>query len=122
MEDLIIKGHDFIPNVRFDVLTHEMEISGMSMHESSLEFYSPIHEWLANYVATYSDKMVFNFRMEYFNTATSKEFYTLLSVLKKFRGELEVNWFYQEDDDQMLDDGEDLSEDTEVNMNFISYE
>ena len=62
-----------------------------------------------------------NFKLDYFNTSTSKEFYAILVKVKEHNYGVEINWYFQEDDEQMEEDGIDLQEDTQVKFNFISY-
>ena len=51
-----------------------------------------------------------NIRLEYFNTSSSKcilDVFKKLEVIHKAKNEVEVNWYYEEDDEDMLEAGED---------------
>jgi len=121
MENLYIEGEGFIPEVKFDAQEGELSISGKSFHENTDAFYEPIIQWLKDYnLETYQPTTV-NFKMTYFNTTSSKAFLQLLRVLEDYKAEVIVNWYYPEDDDDMLEDGENFEADTNLKFNFISY-
>lgn len=112
------------PEVKLDKENGKMEFSGRSLPENVKEFYNPIIEWIENYLKEpqSSTRIVFNF--EYFNTASSK---MILDIIEKFselnnNSDLKVDWYYIEEDDDMLEAGEDYSDITEIPFNFISYE
>ena len=80
MEVIKIKGSDDTPNVILDAENGIFEISGRSLPEDVAAFYEPIIDWLDEYAESPNDKTVFDFKLEYFNTASSK---LLLDVLLK---------------------------------------
>lgn len=113
------------PEVKLDKESGKFEFNGRSLPENVKEFYNPIMEWIENYSQEPNDhtKVIFNF--EYFNTASSKIILDLIENLKtlKEKGkELDIDWYYLEEDDDMLEAGEDYSDITEIPFNFISYE
>ena len=63
-----------------------------------------------------------NIRLEYFNTSSSKcilDVFKKLEAIHKSRNEVEVNWFYEEDDEDMLEAGEDYESIIRVPFNMI---
>jgi len=63
--------------------------------------------------------------MEYFNTASSKmllEIFELFKNLHDSGNKVTVDWYYQEDDEDMQDAGEDYADIVELPFNFISYQ
>jgi len=75
-----------------------------------VEFYKPLIDWLENYKETPLDKTVVNIRLEYFNTSSSKcilDVFKKLEAIHKAKNDVVVNWFYEEDDEDMLEAGED---------------
>ena len=47
--------------------------------------------------------------MKYYNTASSKMFYSIIkrmNALFKTGADVEIHWYYQQDDEDMLDQGE----------------
>jgi hypothetical protein len=113
------------PEVKLDKENSKLEFSGRSLPENAKEFYNPIMQWIESYTQEPNDKTKVVFNFEYFNTASSK---MILDVIEKLKAisengsELDVDWCYLEEDDDMLEAGEDYSDITEIPFNFISYE
>ena len=121
MKKLLIEPTDYTPRINFDPITNVLEIIGNSMPESSPEFYGDIYEWISKFIDYTAHKITINFKLDYFNTSTSKEFYSIITKLNEHKYGLEVNWYFQEEDEQMEEDGIDLQEDTQASFNIISY-
>ena len=123
MEPLIIEGTQKIPNIKFDAETGKLEISGRSIPEDSIGFYKPMMEWLDGYADSPHPQTEVNIFMEYFNTSSSK---CILDVLKKIaainsegKSEVSVKWRYEEDDEDMLEAGEDYDAIVDVPFEMI---
>ena len=110
MKSLVIEGTPKTPTVKFDSKAGIFEIKGRSIPENSIEFYKPLVNWLDSYKGEPLQKTIVDIRLEYFNTSSSK---CILEIFKKFeaihkdKNEVEVNWYYEEDDEDMLEAGED---------------
>ena len=66
--------------------------------------------------------LVFNFRLTYFNTSSSKRILYILLKLKEYEdngGEVTVNWYYDEDDTDMEEDVEDFRIISNLDINSI---
>jgi len=124
MQAIKIKGSDDTPNVILDKDNGIFEISGRSLPEDVAAFYEPILEWLEEYADTPLDKTIFNFKLEYFNTASSK---LLLDVLLKLEDmfddgkDILVRWHFPDDDEDMEEAGEEYADIVEVPFEQVSY-
>jgi len=124
MQAIKIKGTDDTPNVILDKENGIFEISGRSLPEDVAAFYEPILNWLDEYAEDPLDKTVFNFKLEYFNTASSK---LLLDVLLKLEDmyddgkDVLVRWHYPDDDEDMEEAGEEYADIVEVPFEQVSY-
>ena len=110
MKPLTIEGTPKTPTIRFDSKTGIFEIKGRSIPENSVEFYKPLVDWLENYKEEPLPKTTIDVRLEYFNTSPSKcilEVFKKLEAIHKAKNEVEINWYYEEDDEDMLEAGED---------------
>lgn len=110
MEPIIIEGTPKTPTVNFDAAHGIFEIKGRSIPENSVEFYKPLVDWLDTYKEGPLPKTVVNVKLEYFNTSSSKcilDVFKKLEAIHKSKNEVEVNWYYEEDDEDMLEAGED---------------
>jgi hypothetical protein len=124
MEAIKIKGTEDTPNVILDAAENLMEISGRSLPEDVSSFYGPILNWLADYVKSPNPKTVFNFKLVYFNTASSKLILDILMKLEdltKKGNDVLVKWYYPEDDEDMQEAGNEYADIVEVPFEQISY-
>lgn len=125
MENFQIEGENYIPTVNFNTETSVLEISGESYHEYTIEFFQPIFEWLNKYLEQEGRTIVFNFRMTYFNTSSSRRFLEIFDLLEDYHksknGNVTVNWYYEKDDVDMLESGEEYAEDVDLAFNLLSY-
>ncbi len=124
MEVIKIKGTDDTPNVTLDAESNILEFSGRSLPEDVVTFYAPVIQWIEEYAKSPNPKTEVIFRLEYFNTASSK---ILLDILLKFEDilnnghEVVVQWYFQEDDEDMEEAGEEYSEIVDIPFEMHSY-
>jgi hypothetical protein len=122
MEPIIIEGTPKTPSIKFDAREGVFEIKGRSIPENSVEFYKPLNEWLDQYMQVPLDKTVVNIRLEYFNTSSSKcilDVFKRLESIHRSKHDVEINWFYEEDDEDMLEAGEDYDSIIKVPFKMI---
>lgn len=118
MENLFIKGEKntyFIPNVQLNAETGVCELSGESYLEDTFAFYQEIINWVREYCQTINKPITLNISLTYFNTASSRSLLDVFLVLKEYRdggGEVQINWYMQEWDDDMQQEVEDFSADS----------
>ena len=122
MDPIIIEGTPKTPSIKFDAKDGVFEIKGRSIPENSVEFYKPLNEWLDQYMQTPLDKTVVNIRLEYFNTSSSKcilDVFKRLEAIHRSKHDVVINWFYEEDDEDMLEAGEDYDSIIKVPFKMI---
>lgn len=110
MESIVIDGTQKTPSVKFDGKTGIIEIKGRSIPENSIEFYKPLVDWLEEYAKKPIEKTQVNVQLEYFNTSSSKcilDVFKKLEAIHKAKHDVVINWYYEEDDEDMLEAGED---------------
>ncbi len=125
MENFFIEGATYIPRIDFNAKTGELSIEGESYHEYTMEFYQPVFEWLEKFLSEPGKEITMNFRMTYFNTSTSRRFLEMLTTLESYEedkgGKVTINWYFEKDDVDMLDIGEEYADDVELTFNLIPY-
>ena len=98
------------PSIEFDSIQGLLEIKGRSNPENTLDFYRPLVAWVDQYVQNPAEKTTVNIHLEHFNTSSSKSilevFRALEPIHKNSKGEIVVNWFYEDDDEDILEAGE----------------
>jgi hypothetical protein len=110
MEPIYIESTPKTPLVKFIPEKGVIEIKGRSIPENSIEFYKPLVDWLDSYANNPLEKTLVNVQLEYFNTSSSKcilDVFKKLETIHKSNHEVQINWYYEEDDEDMLEAGED---------------
>ncbi|MCB0489011.1 MAG: DUF1987 domain-containing protein [Cyclobacteriaceae bacterium] len=120
MEILNIEGAEDTPKIILDKGNGIFEISGRSLPEDCAEFYKPVLEWIRSYSGDSNASTDFVFNLEYFNTASSKLILDILSALNDVKGTT-VFWHYQEDDEDMMEAGEEYRDLVEMPFELKSY-
>lgn len=124
MEVIKIIGTDDTPSVTLDAPNEIFEISGRSLPEDVAAFYEPILDWLDRYAEEPNEKTVFNFKLVYFNTASSKLILDILLKLEEMHEddkEILIRWHFPEDDEDMEEAGEEYADIVEVPFEQVSY-
>lgn len=119
MEPINIKPTQETPKLECH-LSGKISISGKSLTEDPIAFYQPILNWIYQLP---TDKFVFEMRLEYMNTASSKQVFSMLESAKanKTAKEVEVDWFYESNDEDALDTGKEFESLLDLTFNFIQY-
>ena len=123
MDVIKIMGTDDTPTVTLDAGKNVFEISGRSLPEDVAAFYNPIIEWMEKYNQAPLAKTVFNFKLVYFNTASSKMLLDILMKLEELHNagkEVVVKWHFAEDDEDMKEAGEEYADIVDVPFQQIS--
>lgn len=110
MEKVVIEGTPKTPTINFDMVTGVLEIKGRSIPENSIEFYKPLVEHLERYAQKPQSNTNVNIQLEYFNTSSSKcilDVFKKLEAIHKNGAQIIINWYYEQDDEDMLEAGED---------------
>lgn len=124
MEDLIIKGDKQKPELAFSAKTGMLQVSGQSLPENATSLYGPVLEWIEVYAKNPAAATVLSLKMKYYNTASSKMFFSIIKRLNnmhKLGANVEIEWHYQSDDEDMLDAGEYFRDLVDIPFKFISY-
>lgn len=122
MDNLTIEGSAKTPTVEFKS-SGELLLKGRSIPENSIEFYKPLIDWIGNYGGSPQGKTEVNIQLEYFNTSSSKCILDVFKKLETLAGtEVKINWYYEEDDEDMLEAGEDYQAIIDIPFKMIEVE
>lgn len=89
----------------------KIEIKGRSIPEDALEFYTPIVNSIQEYFNSAEGNTEIVFHLEYINSGSKKFITNMLVVINdyyKSGKSITAEWFYDSDDDSMLELGSDL--------------
>ena len=111
MNELLIEGTPKTPHIRFTADKGQLEISGRSIPENSVEFYQSVYNWIDEYAQQPNPSTSVKIQLEYFNTSSSKcvldVFRKLESLQKSGKSKVTVQWMYEEEDEDMMEAGDD---------------
>ncbi len=110
METITIEESAKTPYIHMDADKGLIEIKGRSIPENSIEFYKPLISWLTEYSEQEMKTTQIKIKLEYFNTSSSKcilDIFKRLEVMYRKGWTIEIYWYYDEDDEDMYESGED---------------
>jgi len=122
MKNLEIEKKDDSPKVIMDFEGGLIEFEGECYPENAFEFFEPILEWLNNYFEEDSKSTTINFKLSYFNSATTQILFDIFDILDESESEeLEIYWYYDKNNKGTLRDYEEFSEEFE-DLNISAVE
>lgn len=121
MNNLIINATEESPYIEIDLSKGLFQISGKSLPENSSEFYAPLENMVKEYVKDPKSKTIINLKLEYLNSSSQKKMLELISLFEGLpeRGfDVDLNWIYPEDDEDMLEEGREFAKMITLTMNI----
>lgn len=98
------------PQITFEPSSGHFELLGISRSENARAFYEPVINWLDLYAENPVANTTIDVKLQYFNTSSAKSlleiFEKLITLHEEGKTTLIIKWYYQEDDEDMLDAGE----------------
>jgi hypothetical protein len=80
--------------------------------------------WCEKYANDPPDKTTVRIQLEHFNTISSKsllDVFRTLSLIQNLEKELVIDWYYESDDEELLDAGRTYQEITGLNFMMVPY-
>ena len=130
MEELKIEGTENTPHIDLNHNDHSLLFEGDSRPENVQQFFNPIIAWLEEYskhlyflkdLNNASIAIECNFKFEYFNSSSAKYIMDIITKLSKLDPSitLNINWHYEEMDEDMQEAGEEFEDMMGIKFNFI---
>ncbi len=110
------------PYILVDEEKSYMKFSGESFPENVIKCYGEVNTWLTRYLESSFGEFTFDFEMIYFNSSTSKVLNNIFSMLNEAgkNNHVIVNWCCSEDNDIMIEYGEEFKNDNKnIEFNII---
>lgn len=117
MKNLFLEETQDTPRVTLNKGDRVFEISGRSLPEDAVEFYTPVIDWIHEYSQEPNTETDFAFKLEYFNTASSKLILDMMMALKSVKG-VKILWYFYEDDESIDDAGKEYAEQVNIPFEF----
>ncbi len=110
-DELRISSTEDTPEVTLERSSGVFKLSGRSLPEDAFWFYNPIIEWLSDYAKSPLPKTEMHINLEYFNTASAKQVFKLLSIMAELgkTNVVLIKWHYDDGDKDMLASGQRFS-------------
>lgn len=120
MQPLNIESTD--KSLGIDLKPGVLNFSGCSIVNDPKQFFTPIQEWIDDYITSDTMDTEVNIKIEYMDTASVKTFYEILKKLTNINKDqkLVVNWHYEYDDPEILELGEILQ--SKLDFEFLFHE
>jgi hypothetical protein len=97
------------PGVKVKERLKKVEISGCSRMTNPAEYYEDLLKILESNYLSFKKTLILDFRFEYINTASTKWLFQMLTAFQKIvlkEGLVEINWYYEEDDETIQETGD----------------
>ncbi len=117
------KGRTFrVPTVTFDLENGYFSIKGRSTPENAKEFYEPYIQQIKEYINQPCANTIFDVFLEHINTSTQKCLFEIFRLLEQIPSEnrsIILNWYFEEQDEDMQEYGEDFKEVVGIPVDLI---
>lgn len=132
MPNLYIEKTDNTPEINFSPEENIFLIQGTSSPEDVRALYYPVIEWVRIFIDDIlngeyknfhkNNPLKFRIDMAYFNSSSAKFFYDIFCDLKKVSDAeipVDIEWYYDEEDNDMKEAGVDISQLAGLEFTFI---
>ena len=112
------------PEIILDRDASIFKIAGRSIVEDPKEFYTPIYNWLEEYIKSPLDETDFIFDLEYFNSSSARQIMQLIMLLEKIPEtgkKVKVSWMYEEGDEMSKERGDEIKLVSKLNFEIKEY-
>jgi len=122
---LKIEQEKKMPRISFDNAKGKFEIEGAILPENSIKFFTPLVDYIKEYLKNPLPTTTVDLYIVYFNTSSSKQVYELIKLFYAARANtsVTVNWLFDEDDEDMEETGKEYDAFfQEMPFNFLPQE
>lgn len=102
-----------------------IKFSGRLIPENAEEFFNPIEKWINEYCKNPAEITCVEISLEYINSVGTKYLLDIIHKfthihLKKNTKKFIINWYYHDEDEDILEKGQLFSSNLDIPFNFIS--
>ncbi|MGE5342374.1 MAG: DUF1987 domain-containing protein [Candidatus Omnitrophota bacterium] len=123
MNNLQIPKTKYTMEIDFNKDTGIFQMGGSSYPENAPEFFEPIVLWIKTYIDEVNQPVTMNIRLNYLNTSSTKCMLDIFEIFEQYHqsgGQVNIRWYYAKDDEDIMETGEELCEDFNFSIEFIS--
>ncbi len=122
MESIYIQKTKKTPLINLNIKESLFQIKGPSFSEDIVDIYNPIINWISESLPELENELICEMYFTVLNSASHKKIFQILIKLNSFLDNgkiIKVKWYYDEDDEDIMEMGEDLIELINVPMELI---
>ena len=119
METLKINSSKTTFGINTDLENGILEITGTSYPDNAIDFYMPVLDWVKEFTETQNRPLEVIFKVNYYNTSSSKYLFKMLEMLEGYHVKgnvVNVIWHYYDGEEDMLEAWRELID--ELNLPF----
>ncbi|NUN07749.1 MAG: DUF1987 domain-containing protein [Ignavibacteriaceae bacterium] len=123
MDNLTLAKTKNTLGVSFDSSTGILDLTGSSYPENTAEFFRPLITWIQTYFLEVTGNLNLNVKIDYLNSSSIKYLSDMVDKLENYHkggGKVEINWYHKEDDEDIMEMGQEIKEDVSFPFNIIS--
>ena len=113
MESMYIQKTKKTPLINLNIKESIFQIKGPSFSENIVDVYNPIIDWIGQSLTELENELICEMYFTVLNSASHKKIFQILIKLNSFLDngkKIKVKWYYDEDDEDIMEMGEDLIE------------
>lgn len=113
------------PEILLDKNNNIIRFAGKSMPEDPGKVFTPVIDWVSEYVKSPNPSTIIEFKMDYYNSSTARFFVEMLELFEDIQDkgtEVKILWYYHTDDVVIQERGEDLEAVISIPFEFIKYD
>jgi len=125
MEIIRVEKTNNTPSIFIDEANMFCSIKGASFPEDAYPVYQHVLDWLGRVKEKLSSKLVIEFDYDFLNSISHKKVWQILDELKSMHNDgkdVSVVWYYLENDEDIMEAGEDLAELMNIPFKLIAKE
>ena len=124
MNDFSIPSSQSTPEVRSDWAAGQLFMAGDSYPENSFDMFQQVFDWIEGYLAEGGKPLSLELRLLYLNTSSVKammDVFDLLEAAHHDGAQVQVNWYYDPQNERVAELAEEFKEDCTFTFNIINH-
>ena len=124
MNNLTINAGKDTLSIYCDRETGVISMVGISYPQDAADFFNPVFDWLENYINEVRCTVTLNLYIDYLNTSSTKCLFDFIDRLEHYYkggNDAQVNWYYEEHDEDIKETGLEFQEDMDLPFAVLAY-
>ena len=124
MNDFSLPGSQSTPAIQSDWAAGSISMQGDSYPENSFELFHPVFDWIERFLAEAERPLSLELRLLYLNTSSIKammEIFDLLEGAHQQGKSVAVNWYYDRQNERVVELAEEFKEDCTFPFSILSH-